>query len=90
LLELLHLLRLFLGEDHGDHLVDPKLTGDPLGGLAVVAGEHHGSDADLLQGGDCLGGGLAWGVGDCDEPCSLAVAGDVYDHSALAAGLAHT
>src|SRR5262249_51363945 len=83
-LQLLHFLRLVLRQHLGDHLVAPELGGDPFGGLAVVAGEHHRPDPDLLQRRDRRRRGLARRVRDRNDADRAAVADDVHDRPALA------
>lgn len=42
----------------GDDLVDPYL-GDGLCGRFVIAGQQHGSQSEVLEPGDRIGGGSA-------------------------------
>ena len=40
-------LRLLIGQDLGEVIVQAELVGHPVGHLPVVAGEHHAADAHL-------------------------------------------
>ena len=42
------------GQDFRDHAFDSDFAGNRLRGLAIVAGEHHGHDAERLQTGNRL------------------------------------
>ena len=69
-------------QDLGQDLVDPELGGDPLGGLPVVAGEHHRRDAQAsFQRCDRRSWPSRAGVGDRDQTGWLAIDGDVDDRA---------
>jgi hypothetical protein len=87
-LQLLDHTRLVTGEDFSHDLVDAELRGDPLGGLAVVAGKHDRADVLALEGLDRGGRGFPGSVGDGDQGGCLAVDRDLHDGAASPASVA--
>ena len=84
LLQLGDLGGLVCGQDLGDDVVDAELGGDPLGGGAVVPGQHDDLDAQLVQSVDGGAGG-GRGVSDRDQPGHSSVDGD-HDRGAPTGG----
>src|SRR5690606_28827590 len=77
LLERPDLVRLVLGPDPGEHLVDAQLVGHRAGDRLGVTGDHDDLDAQVVQGVDGFAGLLPHLVGDAQGAHDAAVADDV-------------
>jgi len=69
-------------------LVDPHLRSDRPGGLAVVAAQHQGADAECVQVGDRRAAAGSDGVGDGEQRMGTVLAGQHHrqHHDRLAVG----
>ena len=77
-LQLLHLVRLVVGQHFGKHAIDADLARDGAARALVVAGQHDDFDAEALQHRNGRFRVGLHGVGDRHEPGGLAVDRDIH------------
>ncbi len=75
LLEASYCIHLTFRQNPRQHFVDADLAGDVSSSSFIVAGNHHGLDAKLLQCGDRLAGIFFHGVRNCYQSCTHIIDG---------------